>query len=119
MRFHHTLTLISPLPQPSLPFPQDEDKVWWAQAESLIAAAKFSRVGRREGGGEGGLEAGEVFEALLKYLDGTMIDWERGEWFAEVKEGRREGGKANEWKGPYHNGRAMISCLEELRVGKT
>jgi len=93
--------------------------VWWVQAESLIAAAKYSRIDRGEGGGEGGIEAGEAFGALLKYLNGTMIDWERGEWFAEVKEGRKEGGKANEWKGPYHNGRAIILCLEELRGRKT
>lgn len=111
--------LLQPLLQPSLPFAQDDDKVWWVQAESLIAAAKYSRIDRGEGGGEGGIEAGEAFGALLKYLNGTMIDWERGEWFAEVKEGRKEGGKANEWKGPYHNGRAIILCLEELRGRKT
>jgi len=92
--------------------------MWWVQAESLITAAKLSRVGGTEGGNEGGREAGEVFEALLGYLDRTMIDWERGEWYAEVREGGREGGKANEWKGPYHNGRAMMLCLEVLRGRK-
>lgn len=80
-----------------------------------------------------------------------MIDWPRGEWYEEVKDGRPQGAKAEPWKGcvracvvggwidgcvlmnglvtdhlrntsinsnrPYHNGRAMVLCLEELRRG--
>jgi hypothetical protein len=33
------------------------------------------------------------------YLEGTMIDWARGEWYAEVKDGTPQGAKADPWKG--------------------
>lgn len=76
-----------------------------------------------------------------------MVDWARGEWHAEVKDGKPQGAKAGPWKGcvlclhvhgvfvrgvvpsrglmkiqtphnrPYHNGRAIMLCLEELRRG--
>lgn len=76
-----------------------------------------------------------------------MIDWARGEWHAEVKNGKPQGAKAGPWKGcvlcfhvcgvfvrgvdqprdliriqtshdrPYHNARAIMLCLEELRRG--
>ena len=28
-----------------------------------------------------------------------MIDWPRGEWYEEVKDGRPQGAKAEPWKG--------------------
>jgi hypothetical protein len=40
-----------------------------------------------------------VFEKLLTYLETTMIDWARGEWYEEVKDGKAQGAKAEPWKG--------------------
>ncbi|MBL7153175.1 MAG: N-acylglucosamine 2-epimerase, partial [Phycisphaerae bacterium] len=45
-----------------------------------------------------------------------LVDWEHGEWhWAVTDQGRASGDKANAWKAGYHNGRAMIECLEMLK----
>ncbi|TKJ35992.1 MAG: hypothetical protein CEE38_13375 [Planctomycetes bacterium B3_Pla] len=46
----------------------------------------------------------------------NMVDWENSEWHGEITpEGTPRGDKANAWKAGYHNGRAMIECLEILK----
>jgi len=46
-----------------------------------------------------------------------MADWDGGDWFASISEdGVPSGDKAGSWKSPYHNGRAMIECLDILAV---
>jgi mannobiose 2-epimerase len=48
-----------------------------------------------------------------------MVDWENGEWHANITpDGQPQGDKANPWKAGYHNGRAMIECLEILKHWK-
>lgn len=36
---------------------------------------------------------------MSSYLETTMLDWARGEWYEEVKDGRPQGAKAEFWKG--------------------
>ena len=46
-----------------------------------------------------------------------QADWENGDWHAWI--GGRSEGKSGPWKSPYHNGRAVIRCLELLEeLGK-
>lgn len=33
------------------------------------------------------------------YLEGSMVDWARGEWYEEVQDGTPRGAKAQPWKG--------------------
>jgi mannose/cellobiose epimerase-like protein (N-acyl-D-glucosamine 2-epimerase family) len=43
------------------------------------------------------------------------VDWEHGDWHAEVlPDGRIVGEKAGIWKEPYHHGRALIEGLNLL-----
>jgi mannobiose 2-epimerase len=56
----------------------------------------------------------EVFEKTLRWIDTAQVDWEHGEWRAMIGPGP-DSGKAGPWKAPYHNGRAVLECLEQLQ----
>lgn len=84
------------------------NKVWWVQAEGLVAALRMYRL-------FGDIRYYQVFSKLLEWIDQHQADWEDGEWFAVVTPaGERQGDKAGPWKSPYHNGRAMLECLQLL-----
>jgi len=61
-----------------------------------------------------------VFEKTYNFLDKYMADWEYGEWHSDTTaEGvARLSDKAQPWKCGYHNGRAMIECIEILKAVK-
>jgi mannobiose 2-epimerase len=51
----------------------------------------------------------------LEWIKKYQIDWEYGEWFEKIdKRDRPSGNKAGQWKTPYHNGRAIIECIQLL-----
>ena len=84
------------------------DKVWWVQAEALLSALYLYGVTS---------EAAYFtwFSRILAWIVNSQVDWKHGEWHARVGEsGKPSGDKADAWKCPYHNGRAMIQCLELL-----
>ncbi|RPI25851.1 MAG: N-acylglucosamine 2-epimerase [Acidobacteria bacterium] len=94
------------------PFNQPADrrqKVWWVQSEALVSALRMFRV------------AGEsqylvVFDKTLDFVEKHQVDWAGGEWHSQINEnGQPAGPKASSWKAAYHNGRAMIECLELLK----
>jgi cellobiose epimerase len=60
-----------------------------------------------------------IFENTFRLIETRMVDWEVGEWHSTVTaQNVAQGDKASPWKAGYHNGRAMIECLEMLRGGK-
>jgi mannose/cellobiose epimerase-like protein (N-acyl-D-glucosamine 2-epimerase family) len=84
------------------------EKVWWVQAEGLVAALQMHR-----------LTGEEIFwDCFLRTLDWIVhhqTDWTHGDWYETIgKDGRPSGVKAGPWKCPYHNGRAMLQCLNLL-----
>lgn len=86
----------------------DRHKDWWVQAECMISALKMY-----------GLTGKTIYrQCFLKTLDWIVkqqVDWKNGDWFSRIApDGRKSGGKAGPWKSPYHNGRAVIRCLELL-----
>jgi mannobiose 2-epimerase len=89
--------------------PADQrDKIWWVQAEGLVAALQMYRV-----------IGGEVYrDCFLKTLDwiiSCQVDWQCGDWYESVSSDVKVSGvKTGPWKCPYHNGRAMLQCLEML-----
>lgn len=88
------------------------DKIWWVQAEGLATALRlFLRTG------EPACE--DCYLQTLGWLARHQVDWTNGDWHATVApNGRVSGDKASEWKTPYHNGRAVLTCLELLgRLG--
>lgn len=89
----------------------DRDKLWWVQAESLVAAMTMFTLTAQP------LYA-RCFLQTLEWIEKRQVDWQDGEWFWAVDEsGRPQGYKAGQWKTPYHNGRAMLVCLEQLAGG--
>ena len=54
-----------------------------------------------------------VFERTYDFIENHQVDWKNGEWHDTITpEGKSQGDKAQIWKAGYHNGRAMIECLE-------
>ena len=91
--------------------PADQrDKIWWVQAECLVSALAMYGLTREKA----------YFDCFLRTLDWIMkyqIDWEGGDWYSRVSETKKPSGdKAGAWKSPYHNGRAMLQCLELLHA---
>ncbi len=62
------------------------------------------------------MKLAEVFEKTYDFIEKYQVDWESGEWHAEVMpDGKVRGDKAQPWKAGYHTGRAMIECLQILK----
>ena len=83
-------------------------KIWWVQAEALLAAlTMWMRTGEPR--------YRECFVGTLRWIVRRQADWKYGEWHAEIGRFRsRSAPKADGWKGPMHTGRAVITCLEML-----
>jgi mannobiose 2-epimerase len=94
------------------PFHQPADrrsKVWWVQAEAMVSALHMYRLTNEP-------RYLSIFERTCDFVEKNMVDWANGEWHATITpEGRPQGSKASPWKAGYHNGRAMIECLEILK----
>ena len=83
-------------------------KVWWSQAEALVAGLEMYLLTEKE-------VYLSFFLNTLNWVVGYQIDWDAGEWHQRVyRRGKILGAKAETWKTPYHTGRAMIRCLELL-----
>ena len=87
-----------------------KQKVWWVQAECLLAALHLYR--------ETGKEIhGAVFLRTLDWIVNHQVDWQTGSWYPEVQDLRPSGFKGSHWKAMYHTGRAMldgIAILDDL-----
>ena len=88
----------------------DRNKSWWVQAEALVSSLHMLRA-------TDDLRYRQVFEKTCSFVEKNLVDWDRGEWYGNVTpSGQAQGDKASPWKAGYHNGRAMIECLEILRT---
>jgi mannobiose 2-epimerase len=88
------------------------DKVWWVQSEAIVSALYMHRLTQDP-------KYLPIFEKTSDFIEQNMVDWENGEWHATITpEGKPQGDKANTWKAGYHNGRAMIECLQILKQWK-
>jgi mannose/cellobiose epimerase-like protein (N-acyl-D-glucosamine 2-epimerase family) len=89
----------------------DLKKHWWVQAEGLISALMLFQMTREP-------RYQEAFRKTLDWIDQYQTDRKAGGWYGAIHpDGRAEGDKANIWKTPYHNGRAVLECLKILRAG--
>ncbi len=90
------------------------EKTWWVQAEALVSALYMYRL-------TGDIQYANVFARTFDFVDRHMADWTTGEWHETTSAAglARHGNKAHAWKCGYHNGRAMIECLEILKNLKT
>ena len=85
-------------------------KVWWVQAEALVALLRMWRL-------TNDVTFLSAFEKTWAYLEAFQIDWQHGEWHATVApDGTVHGNKGYRWKAGYHSGRSMLECLVVLRA---
>jgi mannobiose 2-epimerase len=83
-------------------------KIWWVQAEGLVAALQMYGLTREQ-------VYWRCFSQTLEWLVKRQVKWEHGDWYETIDQnGRASGLKAGPWKCPYHNGRAMLQCLDLL-----
>ena len=84
------------------------EKVWWVQAESLVAGLTLFQL-------TGDPRYAHFYLGLLEWIETRQADWKSGDWHAFIwPSGAITGDKADRWKTPYHNGRAMLRCIELL-----
>jgi cellobiose epimerase len=80
------------------------EKLWWVQAEALVATLLMAQKDPAYR---------LYFDRILDWVLERQVDWAHGDWHAVVDErGRPSGRKAEPFKTPYHNGRAVLRCLE-------
>jgi mannose/cellobiose epimerase-like protein (N-acyl-D-glucosamine 2-epimerase family) len=84
------------------------EKIWWVQAEALVAALQMHRL-------TGDAIYWDYFSRTLKWIVERQADWQHGDWHDTIgADGSVSGVKAGPWKCPYHQGRAMLQCLDLL-----
>jgi mannobiose 2-epimerase len=85
-------------------------KAWWVQAEALASSLKMYRQ-------TGANRYRTVFEETWNFIDQYHVDREVGEWHSGVTEDLEAvGRKGAAYKGAYHNGRALLECIDELEA---
>jgi len=87
----------------------DRSKSWWVQAEVIVSALHMYESTKDP-------KYLSIFEKTFNLIESKMVDWDTGEWHGTITpEGQSRGDKASPWKAGYHNGRAMIECMEILK----
>jgi len=85
-------------------------KAWWVQAEGLVGALKMYELTEDP-------RYLSVFTETFDFVEEYQVDWEHGEWHSGVDdEGEPLGRKGAEYKGAYHNGRALLECIGTLEA---
>lgn len=86
----------------------DRSKIWWVQAETLLAALEMFRL-------TGAPRYWHAFCRTLEWIVCWQTDWLHGDWHTTIApDGVITGAKASVWKEPYHHGRALMRCLHAL-----
>ncbi|AOS98643.1 Cellobiose 2-epimerase [Microbulbifer aggregans] len=86
------------------------DSEWWVQAEALVGFLNMWQT-------TGEARFKTAFENVWTFIKNHQIDWSQGEWlyYAAIDRVKaHQGYKLGFWKGPYHNGRAMMEVLRRL-----
>lgn len=89
------------------------DKVWWVQAEALIALAMSAVLNGNEA-------HWHYFELLHQYVKTHFMDFEYGEWYTLLaKDGRvLIDAKGSDSKGPYHVPRCAMQLMKLFAYGQ-
>ncbi len=87
----------------------DRSKIWWVQAEALVAFHTLAAVPHAD------RNYRTEIEKTLSWILRHQADRRHGEWYDRIRPFRGPTGiKAGPWKGPYHTGRALLRCLSIL-----
>ncbi|GGL56475.1 AGE family epimerase/isomerase [Halocalculus aciditolerans] len=83
-------------------------KAWWVQAECMTSALRMHEF-------TGDDRYRDAFEETWGFIREYHVDEEYGEWHSGVTEALEPvGRKGAMYKGAYHNGRALLECIEHL-----
>ena len=89
----------------------DSDKHWWPQAETLVGLTYAWKISGKK----------HYLDTMTKtwdFIKSNIVDKENGEWFWYVdKNGKpkTDNDKAGFWKCPYHNSRALMEVINNLK----
>jgi len=89
---------------------RSNEGIWWVQAEALVGFLNAFQV-------TGESRYLEASEKIWQFIEANHRDAVRGEWhwLARIHNtGHSRHYKAGFWKGPYHNGRAMLETRKRL-----
>jgi cellobiose epimerase len=89
----------------------DRHKSWWAQAETVVGFINAHQLTKDE-------KYLTAAQNAWKFILNRHVDQLHGEWFSNAVYGERppkNTQKVNEWKAPYHNGRACLEILHRLK----
>jgi len=83
-------------------------KAWWVQAECMTSALRmYEHTGEEQ--------YLNIFEDTWAFVDEYQIDREHGEWHSGVTDDLEPvGRKGAVYKAAYHNGRALLECIEAI-----
>ncbi len=87
------------------------DRHWWPQAEALVGFYNAFEI-------SGDPRYSDAAAAAWEFIKENHIDRKHGEWtWLSAKDAPKRGPyKAGFWKGPYHNGRAMMEMIRRLKA---
>ncbi len=88
----------------------DPRRVWWVQAEAMVGFMNAWQLG-------GGSRYLDACRACWAFVRAQQRDARHGEWrwFSAGDPAAPETDKAGPWKGPYHNGRALLELILRLQ----
>jgi cellobiose epimerase len=90
-----------------------DTKNWWAQAEGLNTLLLMSKLFPDDE-----MNYNEKFLKMWNYINNYLIDHEYGEWYSgglDKQPHKKTGLKGHQWKGNYHQLRALSNCVKMLR----
>lgn len=88
----------------------DTTRIWWSQAEALVG---FLNAYQLSGHDKFANAAAASWDFITQYVISEGREWN---WFSDLDVGETSPYQAGHWKSCYHNGRAMIECLERLET---
>jgi len=87
----------------------NRNKTWWSQAEALHTLALMTQYFPKEEIYK------QAFQQMWKYIQTELYDHQYGGYYnngLDETPGDREKRKCHNWKGPYHDGRALMKIWE-------
>ena len=88
----------------------DKHKHWWCQAEGMVGFMDAFEL-------DGNKSYIQEVQLLWTFIKNWLKDEKNGEWFWRVDEHNQpidSEDKVGFWKGPYHNGRALMELIERI-----
>ncbi len=90
----------------------DYRKNWWSQSEAMNSCLLFATLYPEDE------KYYAHFQKMWNYINTYLIDHEHGGWYSDGADTwplTKIGSKGNIWKANYHDGRALMNCIQLLR----